>query len=119
MYESDATALDWNSGYQRGYYRSESIEERLRGLANGFWFAALALAGVGLLAARSRMTGTAIALPLLVVLWTAMHLLFFGDSRFHYPIVFVVAILGARGVVAILDAVRRPLAVGDRGYAST
>jgi hypothetical protein len=119
MYESDATALDWNAGYQRGYYRSQSIEDGLRDLANGFWFAALPFAAVGLLSIRVRVNSMAIALPLLIILWTAMHLLFFGDSRFHYPIVFVFAILGARGVVAILDAARRPLAIRDRGYAST
>ena len=31
MYESDATALDWNAGYQPDFYASQSLEERLRG----------------------------------------------------------------------------------------
>ncbi len=117
MYESDATALDWNSGYTRNYYASADVERFLRGLANGFWFAALALSAVGLLAARDRLRGPMLLLPLLVVAWTLTHLLFFGDSRFHYPIVFVFALMGARGLVAVYDALRRPLPHLAAGYA--
>jgi 4-amino-4-deoxy-L-arabinose transferase-like glycosyltransferase len=108
MYESDATALDWNAGYQRGFYASESTEESLRGMANAFWFGALACAGIGLLASRARLTDLAGILPVTVLLWTATHLLFFGDARFHYPVVFAIALLGARGAVFAFEALRRP-----------
>ncbi len=108
LYESDATALDWNAGYQPGYYASDSAEEWLRGAANAFWFGALAFAGIGLLAGRERLKGLAGVLPAMVLLWTATHLLFFGDARFHYPIVFAIALLGARGAVFAFEAVRRP-----------
>jgi hypothetical protein len=117
MYESDATGLDWNSGYTRGYYGNHDVEELLRGLANGFWFAALALAGAGLLTMRERWRSPAVLLPALVLAWTATHLLFFGDSRFHYPIVFAFALLGARGLVAVADAARRPLPALRARYA--
>lgn len=108
MYESDATALDWNSGYTDGYYASEGVEHALRRLANGFWFAALAFAAAGLLASRQRLRGPAGYLGLFVVCWTLTHLLFFGDSRFHYPIVFAIAIFGARGLVLAYETLRRP-----------
>lgn len=105
IYESDATALDWNAQFRDGYYASDDVELALRRGANGFWLAALALAGVGLLALRSRLRNDEVLfLPLLVLAWTATHLLFFGDARFHYPIAFAVAILGAKGVVAALEA---------------
>jgi len=115
LYESDATALDWNAAYQPGFYASQSVEDLLRDLANGFWFGALALAGVGLVALRSRLSGMTGLLPLTVLAWTATHLLFFGDPRFHYPIVFAIALLGARGALVLVEALRRPeRALGGR-----
>jgi len=114
MYESDATALDWNSGYRPGFYDSSTEERWLRGAANGFWFVALALAGLGLVASRERAAGV---LAVLVLLWTAGHVPFFGDARFHYPIVFAVALLAARGIVVLLEAVRRPQPSLSRRYA--
>lgn len=117
MYESDATALDWNSGYQRGFYPSNTTEDWLRAAANGFWFAALALACVGLIASRMRLSDTVGLLPILVLVWTATHLLFFGDARFHYPIVFAIALLGARGLVVLFEALRRPEPSLDGRYA--
>jgi 4-amino-4-deoxy-L-arabinose transferase-like glycosyltransferase len=108
MYESDSTALDWNARFQRDFYATRTTEDWLRAAANGFWFAALALAGVGLLASRMRLNDVVAVLPITVLLWTATHLIFFGDARFHYPIVFGIALLGARGLVVLFEAVRRP-----------
>jgi hypothetical protein len=118
MYESDATALDWNARYRDDFYASRSVEDALRAAANGFWFAAIALAGVGLLVLRARLSGPAGILPIMVLLWTATHLAFFGDARFHYPIVFAIALLGARGLVVLVEAVRRPEPSLDGRYAA-
>ncbi|MDP9238738.1 MAG: glycosyltransferase family 39 protein [Chloroflexota bacterium] len=118
MYESDATALDWNSRYRPGFYASPAAEDWLRAAANGFWFAAIALSGVGLISTRARLGGVVGLLPLLVLVWTGTHLLFFGDARFHYPIVFAIALLGARGLVVLFEALRRPEPNLRRGYAT-
>ncbi len=118
MYESDATALDWNAAYHPDFYASQSLEEGLRGLANGFWLAALILSAAGLIASRSRLNGPLGVLPIMLLAWTAFHLLFFGDSRFHYPIVFAFALLGARGFIVIFDALRRPQAILAKRYAA-
>jgi 4-amino-4-deoxy-L-arabinose transferase-like glycosyltransferase len=118
MYESDATALDWNAGYSDGFYASDAVEHALRGAANVFWFAALALAALGLVVSRASIRGPAVMLPLLVVGWTLTHLLFFGDPRFHYPIAFALALLGARGLVVLGEMLRRPQPVlGRKRYA--
>ena len=117
MYESDATALDWNAAYEDGFYATDSLEWALRRFANVWWFTAIALSGIGLLAARARFAGPVGLLPLLVGVWTLTHLLFFGDSRFHYPIVFVFALLGARGAVAMYEVLRRPQPGIDSRYA--
>ena len=79
---------------------------------------AFALSCVGLLSARSRLGGPIAFLPMLILAWTATHLLFFGDSRFHYPIVFAFALLAARGAVALYEALRRPQPELDSGYAA-
>ena len=118
MYESDATALDWNAAYEDGFYASDSLEWALRRVANVWWFTALALSAVGLLAARTRLAGPIGLLPLLVGVYTVTHLLFFGDSRFHYPIVFAFALLGARGAVAMFEMLRRPQPGIDSRYAA-
>ena len=117
LYESDATALDWNSGYEPGFYAG-SWDSWLRNLANGFWFAALGFAGIGLLAERQRLRGALGVLPVVVLMWTAVHMVFFGDSRFHYPIVFIFALLGARGMLVLYEAVLRREPILRRRYAA-
>lgn len=118
MYEADSTALDWNAAYHPDYYASQSLEEGLRSLANGYWFAMLILSAAGLIASRTRLNGPLGVLPILVLTWTAFHLLFFGDSRFHYPIVFAFALLGSRGLLVVFDALRHPQAIARKRYAA-
>jgi hypothetical protein len=119
LYASDSTALDWNSGYERGYFGDDSVENGLRDTANAFWFSALILAGTGFIASWHRLRDGYLLLPAIVLAWTATHLLFFGDPRFHYPIVFVFAILAARGAAVALEAARRPQAdAPEKGYAT-
>lgn len=117
MYEADSTALDWNSAYENSFY-PEPLGDWLRGIANGFWFVALGIAGAGLIVDRARLRGILGILPATLLLWTAVHLVFFGDSRFHYPVVFIVALLAARGVTALQAAVVRRQPSFRRGYAT-
>jgi 4-amino-4-deoxy-L-arabinose transferase-like glycosyltransferase len=126
LYEADSVALDWNSAYERNtYYASPELEDGLRALANGFWFVMLGLSGAGLLLiARGSAaedphdrTRLRLSLPAIIVAWTAVHVVFFGDPRFHYPIVFVLALLGAHGAVSLLDIVRERRLAFTRGYA--
>lgn len=117
MYESDSTALDWNSGYGSSPAFSEEKDRFLRRLANGYWFAALILAGAGLVASRRLLHAEAAIVPLTVGIWTIGHLAFFGDARFHYPIVFAIALLSAQGALALHAAIWRAEASPRRGYA--
>lgn len=119
LYGSDAAALDWNSSWNPQYFGSATNDQRLRDTANIFWFSALILAGAGLLSALPRLRGAVALLPLLVLTWTATHLLFFGDPRFHYPIVFALAILAARGAIFAYESARAPEpSAPDKGYAT-
>jgi 4-amino-4-deoxy-L-arabinose transferase-like glycosyltransferase len=112
LYESDATALDWNAAYGSSPVTSARADEVLRRLANGYWFAVLGLGAAGalLLARRTATPGSArmaLALPALVVAWTGVHVLFFGDARFHYPLAFALALLAAYAVDAALTPAAR------------
>jgi 4-amino-4-deoxy-L-arabinose transferase-like glycosyltransferase len=118
LYESDATALDWNSAYDRSYYDPPIIGNALRTAANAYWFAALGIAGIGLVASRARLREPLAVLPLIVLAWTATHIVFFGEPRFHYPIVFVFALLAARGIVVLAEALRRPQPLLRKRYAA-
>jgi 4-amino-4-deoxy-L-arabinose transferase-like glycosyltransferase len=125
LYESDSVALDWNSAYRRGeYYASPEVEDALRATANVFWFAMIAASGAGLLAnARSSPASRAgarsslqLAIPVLVLAWTAVHVAFFGDPRFHYPIAFMFALMGAHGAVMAFDWARRRVRLSAPEY---
>jgi 4-amino-4-deoxy-L-arabinose transferase-like glycosyltransferase len=116
MYESDAAGLDWNSAYGSAPAFSFEKDRFLRKLANGYWFAALILAGAGLVASRRAMRSEAAVIPLIVGVWTLGHLAFFGDSRFHYPVVFAIALLSAQGALALHAAVWRAESSPRRGY---
>ena len=114
---SDATGLDWNSGYDHKYYNSPAVElfiNAVSGTAPWCWRASTSSR-----AARACATLSAV-LPLTVLAWTLAHLLFFGDSRF-LPIVFIVALLAARAVVVLYEAVWRPRPAtgGVRGRLNT
>lgn len=120
LYESDATGLDWNSTWDEGRYEWQRAEPMLRDVSNGFWFTVLALAGAGLLTLRrGALRSPAVALPLIVLAWTATHLLFFGDPRFHYPLAFAFAILAARPLALAVEwaAARRSTRAPVEGYA--
>jgi 4-amino-4-deoxy-L-arabinose transferase-like glycosyltransferase len=99
LYESDAEALDWNAAYHADQYFPHTADTFFRYVANAYWFAALLLAGAGVWFLRHQCRSGVIALPLCVLLWTAAHMLFFAEPRFHYPVVFALALLAARAVV--------------------
>ncbi len=124
LYESDSIALDWNSAYRRDtLYASPEVEDALRAVANGYWFLVIGWSGAGLLmiarrdssAVRDVRARLRLALPAIILFWTAAHVAFFGDARFHYPVAFVFALLAAHGAVASFDAVSsRPRVVAHR-----
>ncbi len=106
LYESDATGLDWNSSYHAGYYASASVEELLRSGANAFWFGALLLCALALVPLRDRCRrDMSIVLPAVIVLWTLSHIVFFGEPRFHYPMVWALALLGSSGALWVYRAI--------------
>jgi hypothetical protein len=84
--------------------------DRIADVANVYYFATLALAGIGVLLWLGR-DRRALALPLLAIgVFTLGQMLFFDDPRFHYPMLPAFALLAAAGIVALADATRHAFA---------
>ena len=76
--------------------------------ADAYFFATVAVALVGVAAAFLRASPSALVLPLTIAYVTFMHgVLFFGDPRYHAPLVPVFSILAAVGLHALRRRVRR------------
>jgi arylsulfatase A-like enzyme/4-amino-4-deoxy-L-arabinose transferase-like glycosyltransferase len=89
------------------WHLSESTWRQMVRIADGFWFAALALAAVGLGTVRrwSRQARILVLGP--IAAWLAVHLVFVGGPRFHVPEIPGLALLAASGAARLWDALPR------------
>jgi 4-amino-4-deoxy-L-arabinose transferase-like glycosyltransferase len=97
-YRNDASFTSWYEPPGSGY-----LEPRTRvwldRVANTGYYAVLAVAAVGAVVAAARRRLDALALPLTaLVAWTAVSVVFFGDPRFHIPVLPAFALLAAAGI---------------------
>ena len=113
LYEDDEEALRGIPNRQAG----ETIPhaDRIADVANVYYFAVLALSGIGVLLWLRR-RWQSLVLPLLAVaVFTLGQLPFFNDPRFHYPMLPAFALLAAAGLVAAVEeATRRLRRIGPR-----
>jgi hypothetical protein len=111
LYEDDEEAL-------RGIPKPLSGEtiphaDRIADVANVYYFAVLALSGIGVLLWLRR-DRKALVLPLLAVaVFTLGQLPFFNDPRFHYPMLPAFALLAAAGLIALIDGPGRMFGVAS------
>jgi 4-amino-4-deoxy-L-arabinose transferase-like glycosyltransferase len=111
LYEDDEEAL-------RGIPKPLSGEtiphaDRIADVANVYYFAVLALSGIGVLLWLRR-DRKALVLPLLAVaVFTLGQLPFFNDPRFHYPMLPAFALLAAAGLIALIDGPGRTFGVAS------
>jgi hypothetical protein len=96
LYYHDEEGLRWNEGHGGQPWINPTVRSTLRVLSNGYYYLvmALALAGSVLLRHRLRRPGLLLAMST-IILWTAIHLVFFGDPRFHAPIMPLVCLFAA------------------------
>jgi 4-amino-4-deoxy-L-arabinose transferase-like glycosyltransferase len=95
LYYNDEEGLKWNEGHGAQEFLPSALRQMFYSVSNVYYFAVLALAALGL--PRGLLftkPGPALLLSLFVY-WTAIHLIFFGDVRFHAPIMPVVALMAA------------------------
>jgi 4-amino-4-deoxy-L-arabinose transferase-like glycosyltransferase len=111
LYHNDEEGLKWNEGHGGQQFLSDTGRAVLYTVSNAYYFGVLALFALGLwLMARPIRAGPLLLLSL-IVYWTVVHLVFFGDPRFHAPIMPVVALLAAPALIGLWSgrlARRRP-----------
>jgi 4-amino-4-deoxy-L-arabinose transferase-like glycosyltransferase len=109
LYTDDATAVTTAETWGHTVFLSEGGRRVLRTLTDGFYYfvAAGAIAGLILPVGGTQRRRW----PLAAALggWTLVHLVFFGDPRFHLPVTPVMAILAAPAWLWAADALRRPV----------
>lgn len=101
LYYNDEEGLEWNLGHGSQPFLDEYVREGLLSLSNVYYFAVLGFLALGAPLWFSLRHPGRLLLISLVVYWTAVHLVFFGDARFHAPIVPLIALLAALPWVAL------------------
>ena len=101
LYYNDEEGLKWNEGHGGQAFLNGGVRETLLGLSNVYYFSVLALFLLGVPLWFARGHPGRLLLVSLAAYWTLVHLVFFGDPRFHAPIMPVVALLAALPLVAI------------------
>lgn len=96
LYRSDHVGLDLVEGGGKREFIRDSVRAALDHIADGFYFGVLAASGLALAIATRRRDGTVLVPVAVIGLWTAGSALFFGDPRFHFPVIPVFCLIAGR-----------------------
>lgn len=106
LYYNDEEGLKWNEGHGGQPFLGGPTRQGLLALSNVYYFLVLGLLLLSVPFWRSQKQPGRILLVSLLAYWTLVHLVFFGDPRFHAPIMPVVALLAALPWEAIRSRLR-------------
>jgi 4-amino-4-deoxy-L-arabinose transferase-like glycosyltransferase len=116
LYWRDDEGIRWNDGHGERAVFSARERDAWIWLSNAYYYAVLALAGLGLVATiismRSRLVSrdalrdglsraTILLLLSVIACWTLVHIAFFGDPRFHAPVMPAFALFAGAGIAAL------------------
>ena len=101
LYYNDEEGLKWNDGHRGQPFMPERLRDSLLALSNVYYFALLTVVALGVRLWFSLRDPGRLLLVSLVAYWTLVHLVFFGDPRFHAPIMPVAALFAAPALVAL------------------
>lgn len=101
LYYNDEEGLKWNEGHGGQLFLSDQLRQSLLTLSNVYYFAVLGFLVLGVPLWFSLRDPGRLLLVSLIAYWTVVHVAFFGDPRFHAPIMPVVALLAALPWVAL------------------
>jgi len=107
LYYNDEEGLKWNEGHGGQPFLNGALREGLLGLSNVYYFSVLSLLALGIPFWFSLRDPGRLLLISLIAYWTLVHLIFFGDPRFHAPIMPLAALLAALPLAALLARRRR------------
>lgn len=99
MYNGDHEALAWTDAHGERPFMGDRTRNALAALSSGYYIMVMALAAAGIalwLRTRSWRSDPAGVLLLSVsAYWTLVHIAFFGDQRFHAPIMPIMCVWAA------------------------
>jgi 4-amino-4-deoxy-L-arabinose transferase-like glycosyltransferase len=95
LYYNDEEGLRWNEGHGGQEFLSGTARDGLLALSNVYYYAVLGLLALGVGRWFSLREPGRVLLLSLVVYWTLIHLVFFGNPRFHAPVMPLIALLAA------------------------
>ncbi len=95
LYYNDEEGLRWNEGHGGQDFLPGPVRDGLLALSNVYYFAVLGLLLLGAGRWLSLREPGRLLLLSLVGYWTLIHLVFFGNPRFHAPVMPLVALLAA------------------------
>lgn len=111
LYNGDHEALAWTDGHGERPFMAERTRNVLAAISSGYYviIMALAIAGIALwLRARSwRTDPTGVLLISILIYWTLAHIAFFGDQRFHAPIIPIACIWAALAVCVVVQRMQQ------------
>jgi hypothetical protein len=104
LWYRDDEGLRWNDGHGESEIMPAGVRDAMIVLSNVYYWAVMAAAAAGavILLRRYRDQPVTWMLLSLVAYWTLAHIAFFGDPRFHAPVVPVVAVLAGVAVGAVI-----------------
>jgi 4-amino-4-deoxy-L-arabinose transferase-like glycosyltransferase len=101
LYYNDEEGLKWNEGHGGQPFLDDNLREGLLSLSNVYYFSVLSLILLGLPLWLSLRDPGRLLIVSIIAYWTLVHLMFFGDPRFHAPIMPLAALLAALSWVAL------------------
>jgi 4-amino-4-deoxy-L-arabinose transferase-like glycosyltransferase len=115
---TDNDGLFADEHYGSTPFIKEELRDQLRTAADACYFATIGLAALGLLYWLRRREPRRTFCLIVIACILAAPLAFFGDPRFHFPVIPLLCILAATGIVAAWRARELPLSAGEPGAAS-
>ena len=104
LYDADDDFLLHVEGFLSGKRLDEPLRNVLQRLANGYYFAVLSLAGLGLAVAWQGRRREALLPPALIAVWTVGQTVMLADTRYHFPIIPAFCLLAAMALAAAPEA---------------
>jgi asparagine N-glycosylation enzyme membrane subunit Stt3 len=104
LWYRDDEGLRWNDGHGESEIMPAGVRDAMIVLSNVYYWAVMAAAAAGavILLRRYRDQPVTWMLLSLVAYWTLAHIAFFGDPRFHAPVVPVVSVFAGVAVGAVI-----------------
>jgi len=115
---TDDDGLFANESYGSNRFIEKEMRDYLSTAANAYYFVTIGWAGLGLLSWLRRRDPRRTFCLIIVACLLVAPLAFFGDPRFHFPVIPLLCIVAANGVVAAWQARSPPLPAGDPGASS-